>query len=44
MGDWREKKEFSTRKIREGLGFGETTSRALWQAGKLKQCCEDRVH
>jgi len=43
VGDWR-KREFSTRKIREGPGLEETTSKALWPMGKLKQGCVGRVN
>lgn len=43
MGDGR-KREFSIRKIREGPGLGKTTSKALWQVGKMKLCCEGGVH
>lgn len=39
VGDWR-KREFMTRKIREGPVLAQTMSRALWQVGKLKQGCE----
>lgn len=42
VGDWK-KRQFSTRKIREGPGLGEATSRSLWQVGKLKQGSECRV-
>ena len=43
VGAWR-KREFSTGKIREGPGLGETTSRALGQVSKLNRDCEGRVN